>query len=89
MSEKWESVFRILDNSDRPPPAVRVLNLVNGHCYDFANRADAIAWIEGEVDAPLPMPMPELSAKEQAEWEAIERQIEAEYGPDDKPLGDV
>ena len=56
MPEKWESVFRICDNSDRPPPAVRVLNLVNGHCHDFENRADAIAWIEGEAGTPCQCP---------------------------------
>jgi hypothetical protein len=89
MPEKWESVFQIFDNPDQPALAVRVLSLVNGLCHDFANRADAIAWIEGDAGAPAPLPMSEPTPEEIAEFERIEREVDEIYGPDGDPLADL
>ena len=89
MSDKWKSVFRIFENPDRPAPAVRVLSLVNGLCHDFANRAEAIAWIEGEASAPKPLPLLEPTPEELAKWEALEAEIDEKYGPDGDPLADL
>ena len=90
MPEKWESVFQIFENPDRPAPAVRVMNLVTGWCHDFANRADAIAWIEGEASAPKPLPLPEPTPEEVAELEADRgRESTSITGTDDDPLADL
>jgi len=64
----------------------RAMNVKNGQCFDFISEADAMAWIKGQPGARDPQPTAEPTAEELARWEAIEREIDAEHGPDGDPL---